>query len=195
MPASRIAALGLTLALAVGLAACGGDEGGDGGGSGDEGGGSSESVTAGAYAADVCGAIQDWVTGVQERTLALSDTFTSNDPQEGKDALATLMTDISAETGELVTAVEDSGVPEVDGGEEAADSLVSAFEQIQGILDDAAADIEDLPTDPQAFQQAAAELGPTLEQALSGVGSSIEKPDSEELRDAFENEETCSAIP
>jgi hypothetical protein len=192
MPASRTAALGLTLVLATGLAACGGDDGDDGGGGG---GGSSETVSAEAYAGDVCGAMQDWITGIQERTQSLTESFQSGDPQEGKDALSDLLSEMSSQTGELITAVEDAGVPDVDGGEEAADSLVTAFEDVQGILDDAQQDIEDLPTDPQAFQQGAAELGPTLQEALSSVGSSLEEPESEELKEAFENEESCSSIP
>lgn len=190
MPASRTAALGLTLVLATGLAACGGDDGGDGGG-----GGSTETVSAEAYAGDVCGAMQDWISGIQERTQSLTESFQSGDPQEGKDALSELLSEMSSQTGDLITAVEDAGVPDVDGGEEAADSLVTAFEEVQGILDDAQQDIEDLPTDPQAFQQGAAELGPTLQEALSGVGSSLEEPESQELKDAFENEESCSSIP
>ncbi|HYO61173.1 MAG TPA: hypothetical protein VEU29_04690 [Actinomycetota bacterium] len=191
MPASRIAAVGLAFLLAVGVAACGGDDGGEGGDSG----GSGEAVSAEAYAADVCGAMQDWVTGIQERTESLTESFQSGDPQEGKDLLSNLLSEMSAQTGDLVGAVEDAGVPDVDGGEEAADSLVTAFEEVQGILDDAQQDIEELPTDPQAFQQGAAQLGPTLQEALSSVGSSIEAPDSQELKDAFENEESCSAIP
>lgn len=189
MPASRTAAVGLTFLLAAGLAACGGDDGGDGGG------GSAESVSAEAYAADVCGAMKDWVTGVQERTQALTESFTSGDPEEGKQALSDLLAEMSSQTGDLVTAVEEAGVPDVEGGEEAADSLVAAFQDVQGILDDAQQDIEDLPSDPQGFSQGAAELGPTLQEALTSVGSSIEEPDSQELQDAFENEEACSSIP
>ncbi len=190
MPASRTAAFGLTLLLAAGLAACGGDDGGDGGG-----GGSGDTVSAEAYAADVCGAMKDWVTGVQERTQALTESFTSGDPEEGKQALSDLLGEMSSQTGDLVTAVEEAGVPDVDGGQEAADSLAAAFEDVQGILDDAQQDIEDLPTDPQGFSQGAAELGPTLQEALTSVGSSIEEPDSQELQDAFENEKACSSIP
>lgn len=192
MPATRIAALGLSLLLAGGLVACGGD---DEGGGDDGGGGSSETVSAETYAADVCGAMQDWVTGIQERTQSLTESFTSGDPQEGKDLLSDLLTQMSEQTGDLISAVEDAGIPDVDGGEEAADSLVTAFEEVQGILDDAEEDIADLPTDPQAFQQGAAELGPTLQQALSGVGESLEEPDSEDLKSAFEKEEACSSIP
>ena len=188
MPATRTAALGLTLLLAGGLAACGGDD--DGGG----GGGSSESVSASAYAADVCGAMQSWMQGIQDRTAELTENMQPGEEQ-GKDLLVDLMSDMSSQTGELVSAVEDAGVPDVENGEEAADQLVAAFEETQQILEQAKDDIEALPSDPQAFQQGAAQLGPTLQEALSNVGSSLEIDASQELTDAFESEEACSSIP
>ena len=192
MPASRTAALGLTLLLAGGLVACGGDDdGGDDGG----GGGSSETVSAEAYAADVCGAMQDWITGIQEKTQDLGSGITGNDAEAGKQLLVDLLSEMSSSTGELVTAVEQAGVPDVDGGEEAADSLVSAFEEVQEILEGAEADVEALSSDPQEFQQGAAELGPTIQEALTSVGTSLEEPESEELKEAFEKEETCNAVP
>ena len=193
MPASRIAALGLTLLLSAGLVACGGGDGGDeGGGDGD---GSSETVSAEAYAAEVCGAMQDWVAGVQSQMQGLSESFTSNDPEAGKQALSDLLGEMSSQTGDLAAAVDDAGVPDVDGGEEAADSLVTAFEDVQGLLEDAQQDVEDLPSDPQAFAQGASDLGTTLQEALSSVGGSIEEPDSPELQEAFEKEKSCSSIP
>lgn len=194
MPASRIAALGLTLLLAGGLVACGGDDE-DGGGGGDGGGGSSETVSAEAYAADVCGAMQDWITGIQERTQELGSGLSEGDAEAGKQFLVDLLSEMSSSTGELVSAVEDAGVPDVEGGEEAADSLVSAFEEVQEILEGAEADVEALSSDPQEFQQGAAELGPTIQQALTSVGESLEEPESDELKEAFENEETCNAVP
>ena len=193
MPASRTAALGLTLLLAGGLVACGGDDGG--GGDDEGGGGSSETVSAEAYAADVCGAMQDWITGIQEKTQDLGSGLSGNDAEAGKQLLVDLLSEMSSSTGELVTAVEQAGVPDVDGGEEAADSLVSAFEEVQEILEGAEADVEALSSDPQEFQQGAAELGPTIQQALTSVGESLEEPESEELKEAFEKEETCNAVP
>lgn len=191
MPGSRIAALGLTLLLAGGAVACGGDDEGGGG----DGGGSSETVSAEAYAADVCGAMQDWITGIQERTQDIGSGLAEGDAEAGKQVLVDLLSEMSSSTGDLVTAVEGAGVPDVDGGEEAADSLVSAFQEVQGILEDAEADVEALPTDPQGFQQGAAELGPTIQEALTSVGESLEEPESQELKDAFENEETCTSVP
>ena len=195
MPASRIAALGLTLLLSAGLVACGGDDGGDEGG-GDEGGGSGETVSAEAYAADVCGAVQEWVTGVQGKIQDLSGDLTSNDPEEGKQVLADLLGEMSADIGELASTVEDAGVPDVDGGEEASESIVSAFRDVQTVLEDTQEEFEALPSDPQAFQQGVADLGTTLQSALSGIGGSIEESDlSPELQKAFDSEESCNAVP
>lgn len=193
MPASRIAALGLTLLLAAGLAACGGDDGGDEGG-GDEGGASGETVSAEAYATDVCAAMQEWTSGVQSKIQGLSGDLTSNDPEEGKRVLADLLGEMSEGVGELASAVEAAGVPDVEGGEEASESIVSAFRDVQTVLEDTQQDFENLPSDPQAFQQGVADLGSTLQSALAGVGGSIEEPDSPELQEAFEKEESCASI-
>ena len=57
--------------------ACGGDDGGDG----DGGGGSSETVSASAYAADVCNAMQDWMQGIQDRTAALTENLQPGEEQ------------------------------------------------------------------------------------------------------------------
>lgn len=193
MPASRTAALGLTLLLAASLAACGGDDGGGEGG-GDEGGASGETVSAEAYATDVCAAMREWVTGVQSKIQGLSGDLTSNDPEEGKQVLAGLLGEMSAGVGELASAVEDAGVSDVEGGEEASESIVSAFRDVQTVLEDTQQDFENLPNDPQAFERGVADLGSALQSALSGVGGSIEEPDSPELLEAFEKEEACSSI-
>jgi hypothetical protein len=191
MPATRTAALGLTLLLAGGLAACGGDDGdgGDGGG-----GGSSDTVSASAYAADVCGAMQDWMQGIQDRMSELGSNVPDS-PEAGKDLLVDMMSEMTAQTGDLVSAVEDAGIPDVDGGEEAADALVQALQETRDILEQAKEDVEALPSDPQGFQQGAAQIGPTLQEGLSNVGSSLESAASQDLQDAFEQEESCSSIP
>ncbi|HEX2057477.1 MAG TPA: hypothetical protein VHI71_03830 [Actinomycetota bacterium] len=194
MPASRIAALGLTVLLAGGLAACGGDDEGGGGDDAGGNGGSSETVSASAYAADVCSAMQDWMQGIQDRTAEIAGNAQPG-ADEGKDLLVDMMSEMSAQTGELVSAVEDAGVPDVENGEEAADALVAALEETQDILEKTKEDIEDLPSDPQAFQEGAAQLGPTLQEALSKVGSSLEDLAAEDLTTAFDEEESCAEIP
>lgn len=189
MSRRKLVLVALGLLVTLGLAACGGDDGdsgGDGGGGG--------SASAAAYAAEVCGAMKDWVTTVQEKSSALGESAAAGDAEAGKDLLVTLLGDISAATGDLVAAVEDAGVPEVDNGEEIAANLADAFRQAQQILDDAQEDVEALPSDPQAFQQGAAEIGPTLQEAISSITESLEGSQSTELDQAFEEEEACQSV-
>lgn len=190
MPASKLAAVCLSLLLAGGLAACGGDE--DGGGDAAEGAGG-ETVSATRYAADVCGAMKEWVTTVQEKSTSMADSFQAGGPEEGKTMLTQLLADMSAATGDLVSAVEDAGIPDVEGGEAVAEDLKDAFTQARQILDDAQDDVRALPNDPAGFQQGAAQLGPTLQEAISGITESLEKPESQELEQAFDEEEACQS--
>jgi hypothetical protein len=194
MPATKIAAFAVSLLLAGSLAACGGDDGDDagGGGGGDS---SGETVSAESWAADVCGAMKSWVSGIQQKTTELTESFTSGSPEEGKEVLVGLFEEMSAQTGDLITAVEEAGVPDVEGGEEVSEDFVAAFTEAQDILDSAQGDIEALPSDPQGFQEGAAELGPRLQEAISSIGESISEPESQELRDAVEQEEACAAVP
>ena len=112
MPPRKLVVTALALLLMLGLAACGGDDG-DGEDSGD-GGASGEAVSAEAYAAEVCGAMKDWVDTVQEKSSELGSSAAAGDAEAGKELLSTLLSEISAATGDLVTAVEESGVPDVD---------------------------------------------------------------------------------
>lgn len=189
---TKFASVVLGVLLAGSLAACGGDDGDDGGGGG--GGGATETVSAEEYANSVCTAMTDWLAGIQELSASIGETQTAS-PEEGKQALVQLLADMSEETGRLVTAVEEAGAPDVEGGEAVADQLVSAFGQTREALEEAEAKVEGLPTDQQGFQQGVAELGPTLQDALSGITDSLSEPESEELRKAFEDEPACSEIP
>lgn len=195
MPASKIAAVACSLLLTAGLGACGGGDGGDGGDSGGGDGGSGETVAAGAFVSDVCTAVNDWISGIQERSAAIANSFQSGDPEESKGALSDLFGQMSAQTEELVTAVEKAGVPDVDDGEQIADDLSSVFSQTADLFAQTQEDIEALPTDPQGFQKGAAEIGPTLQEAITNITSSVSDTDNAELQEAFEKEESCSAAP
>jgi hypothetical protein len=189
MSVRKLTLVALGALLTLGLSACGGDDGD--GGNGSAGG---EGTSASAYAAEVCGAMKDWVSTVQEKSSALGESAAAGDAEEGKELLVTLLGDISDATGDLVGAVEDAGVPDVDNGEEISANLADAFRQAQQILDDAQEDVEALPSDPAAFQQGAAEIGPTLQEAISSITASLEGSQSDELDQAFEEEEACQTV-
>lgn len=193
MPRSKLAAIGTSLLLTLGLVACGGgdDEGGGDSGGGDD--AASETVSAGAWASDVCTAVGDWVTTIQEQSSTIATDFTSGSPEEGKEVMTTFISDAVAETDTMLEEVGAAGVPDVEGGEEYADELVAAFTEARDILADVQTQIDALPSDPQEFQKAASDIGPSVQEALGAVGQSISEPESQELKDAFENEEACSS--
>lgn len=193
MPRSKIAAVGMSLLVSLSLAACGGDDGGGDEPSGEEAGG--ETVAAGAWASDVCTAVSDWVSTIQEQSTSLATEFQSGSPEEGKEVLTGFIGDAVSETETLIEAVEGAGVPDVDGGEAFAEELSTAFTEARDILADVQTEIEDLPTDPQEFQKAASEIGPRVQEALGAVGESVAEPESQELKDAFQEEEACSSAP
>jgi hypothetical protein len=196
MHRSKLAAVGTSLLLTLSLAACGGGDdegGGDAGGSEDE--ASTETVSAGDWASGVCTAVGDWVTTIQEQSTAITTDFTSGSPEEGKEVFGSFISDAVAETETMIEEVEAAGVPDVEGGEEYAEELTAAFEEARDVLAGVQAQIDELPTDPQGFQEAAAGIGPSIQEALGAVGGSISEPESQELKDAFEEEEACASAP
>lgn len=172
----------LVAVLALFIAACGDDD--DGGG---------ESVAAGDYASDVCAAFFSWRDAIQEGQTELGSTLAPDaEPQEGKDALQGFLDNAVEASDQLIEDVDAAGTPDAENGEEAADVLQSAAEQAKDRLEDAQADVADLPTDsPQAFSEAAAQFGSDVQAALSATGEGLEDVDSPELDKAFDEEEAC----
>jgi hypothetical protein len=177
------AAMALVLSIAI-LAGCGDDDD------------TTDTVDAETYAGDVCSAIGGWLesilSGAQEATQLPPGTT----PQEGKDFLVGFIDDALAETTATRDALEQAGVPDVEGGEETADALVSTFEEAVAVFEDASAETEALPTDsPQAFDEAATELGTTTQESLSQAGSALQELEtSEELGTAAQDAPECQEL-
>ncbi|MGH2754245.1 MAG: hypothetical protein ACRDLB_07395 [Actinomycetota bacterium] len=171
------------VSAAVGMAfvagACGGGDGGSG-------------ADPNSYANDICTAVGDWVSAIQEGAASITE---SNDPASGVQALQSFLDNAVSDTENLISEVEAAGAPDVDGGEEFADDLRAAFEEARTVLEQARDDVADLPTDdPTAFGEAASELGASVQEALGAVGDELQEPEAEELGAAFEEEEACTSV-
>jgi hypothetical protein len=173
----------LIAVLALFVSACGDDD--------DDGGG--DSVAVGDYASDICTAFTDWTQAIQNRQTDLEEGLQPGaSPQEGKDALQGFLDDAVEASDQLVEDVEGAGVPDTENGEEAADALQAAAEGARAQLEEAQADVGDLPTDsPQAFSEAADEFGNEVRSALEGVGDGLQDIDTPELDKAIDDEEAC----
>jgi hypothetical protein len=184
------------LVFVVVLAACSSDA--------DEGGGAGETTTsaaaaptdADAYAETVCGALGDWMTSFEEGNASMQDSLGDEvDLENVKQALLDFLDDTIANIDELVTTVEDAGVPDVDNGQRVHDEIVSLLGQAQTAFEDARDTVDGLDaSDPEALGQGLQELGTSLQSAFDEVQNPLENTDSTELNEAFESNEACTAL-
>lgn len=173
MATRRLGLLAVVLALAttVALAGCGGDE---------------ESATE-QWAGEVCSQLSTWVTGVEEAVKPLTDNPLSLD----KTAVQMATEDVKGATDELVDSLADLGRPETASGAQAKSELDELGTQLQQQVDEveqaAEAGSLSLVTVTSALATASSAVESTFE--------SIQSLDSDgELRDGFENAESCDSF-
>jgi hypothetical protein len=174
----RQAGYGITLFLAVSLAACGGG-----------------AVSPRAYVKSVCEAVGDWQGQIQDRSTSLGQNLgTDATPEQGKGALAEFLDGVITDTQGMVDQVEEAGSPDIEDGEDQAKQLTDALTQVLEAFRAARTDVQTLPTDsPEAFQQGADEIGNTIQSAFTEAGSTFDQP-SPELDPIFEDEPACDQL-
>lgn len=169
------------VAIALLLAACGG------------GSSSPNAVPADEYATSVCGAMKDWLTTMQSEAEKMPTSFADTD--EAKTAVTDFFSAIVASTDTMATAIKDAGVPDVDGGEEAAAALNETFTNVKTLFTDAQTKIEGMSTDDQAaFGAALTEVGTSMSDASSQATSGLSSITNADLNEAFSTNETCTSL-
>jgi hypothetical protein len=179
-----IIALAVLVPLVTLFAGCGDDDEGE------------ETTDPQTYAGAVCMTIGDWVGAIRAGAQEAFQLPAGATPQEGKDFVTSFIGDALTETTSARDSLADAGAPDVDGGEEIADALVSAFDEAVAIFEQAADDAEAIPTDsPQAFEQGATELGGTIQTSLQESGAALNELDeSEDLSSAAREAPECQDL-
>ena len=183
---ARAKAVSVVLAAGLFLGACGGD--GDGGGGGDN---------AQAYASSVCTAFSTWVQDITQRNQELTQSLNpQSTPQEGKEQLQVFLDSVIQDTDKLISSVDAAGVPDAEGGQQAASQIKTATRTAKTSFENAREQVAQLPTDdPQAFQAGAQQVGSQIGSSLSGLGQELRnRSQSEEIRKAFEESPACSRL-
>jgi hypothetical protein len=175
--------------VAIALAGCGGNGNGDGNGDGG-------TVSAEAYAQNLCASMQ---TYIDEVTTLSTDFAAEIDPaatlDEQRNAVLSFLDDVLAATDRLITGVEDAGVPDIDNGEDVVVAIEETFAEARGILEDARAQVEAISVDdPQAFADQLNEIGTTIQTSLGEIGSSLAAIDAPELNAAVSDDPDCAAV-
>ncbi|HSI81284.1 MAG TPA: hypothetical protein VK919_11615 [Solirubrobacterales bacterium] len=174
-------------ALVIG---CGGDDGDDGGGG--------ETVSAEDYVNDVCSGMSELTTtitsGQEEFQQALQGSLDS--PEEGRDVLVSFLGDAADAAGEAHSAVEEAGVPDVDGGEEVADAITTAIGDMQGAFEQARGDAESMSTESAGeFASDAQEIATAVQASSQQIQESLQAVgENEELEAAAEDAEACQQL-
>lgn len=178
--------VGTVLVLAVATACEDGGTAGTGDGT----------VSAEEYVAAVCTEITGWVEEVQARSEQVGQDVVTETTLEGqRGVLAEFLDDVVALTDDHLAGMRDAGVPDVEDGEQIAETLVGVFADARVVLADAREGVDELSTDDAAaFQAGAVELGSGVATALEGIGSSVTGLDSPELVAAAEDEPACAAL-
>jgi len=180
----RVLVLGVVAATVMG--ACGGDDA-------DTAQEAPDTVAVDAYVSDICTALSTWVTDIQERASTITQGLDPGDAKAGKVRLQEFIGETVAGTDELIADVEAAGIPDTEGGEEAAQQIQSGLQNVRSILVEAQGQIDELPTNnAQAFGRGAQEIGTSLQEATGEAAASIDSANSEELTEAFGKNEQCS---
>jgi hypothetical protein len=159
-------------------------------------GGGSDAVSAREYLSGVCGAVGDWAGVIQEKGGELQNLATESSPEEVKTAIVNFMDEIVAETEDLITGVEDAGVPDVDNGAEIADSVTSGLQKVQTVFEDARDEIEGVSTaDQEEFAQGVQGAFTSLSESSTEVGQSLDELNTDELDRVAEDVDACQEIP
>lgn len=143
-----------------------------------------------AWAEQVCGVVEKG-----GKSLAQFPAVDPNDPVKTKQAMVDYLQAISDELGALGKGISAAGEPPVDGGATAVEAALGRIEALRGSLGKAKEKLAAVEaTDPVAFQQALAEIGPELEGLNTTEGPTTELKANPELKEAFTVAPTCRRV-
>ncbi|MDQ4095084.1 MAG: hypothetical protein M3174_02615 [Actinomycetota bacterium] len=148
------------------------------------------------YVSTLCTEMQNWLTRLQEGQAQVQESVQpGSSPQDGQQALAAFFDSAIAATDQLVTAVQNAGVPDVEGGEQISEELTSRFEEARAALESARAQVDQLPVDdPEAFRAAAEDLGASIQSQLEAIGQALSTLSQPELDQAASTDPTCTGL-
>jgi hypothetical protein len=175
----RSLAAACAIAIAAGLAACGGS--------------SSSGTSPAAYVKSICQAIGPFEKTVQQRSSALNLSNIKS-ASDGKKALQGFLNQVAADTDKAVTKLRAAGTPSVNNGKQVSAAIVGAFTQLKAALQKAATQAGNLPTSATAFQSAARSLGSSVQSSMSGIGGSLGNLKSPDLEAAAKKEPACTTL-
>jgi len=176
--------------LALGASSCGG--GGDTTYSG---------TSPEAWAAQVCGALNDWARGLQADSRVLAEQLRRSASIHSVKVKFVAFLDRAGKSADtMVARVHSAGAPAVKDGQALQRELEAGLRSARASFTRAQRKARALPDlDPQAFSSGVTSLGREVEQELTAAGQQFQelgdKYDDESLNEATSNEPACTNLP
>jgi hypothetical protein len=151
------------------------------------------------FARAICTSVTDWVTEIGELGTSYDEEVSATDDlDEKKDLTTTFIDDVLDSTNALIKEVGKAGTPDVPDGKAVVKAYRNGLGDAKDVLEEAAEEAEDLPTDDDAdFEAAREDLGTALEEGFTEAGDAIseaEEESDEDLQTAFEDEQACEEL-
>jgi len=185
----------VTVALAVGLTACGGGVSGTvttppastAGGS---------TLDADRYTSGVCQAMIAWVNDLQASSATIgTQVVGASSLDDAKQDFVTYIDEQVQRTDDLIATIDSLGAPDVEQGAEAQQALLDAFDQVKSVFERAKSDAEELPTtDPNSFLDGITQLTDHIDSGMSGIGDPFGNLSDSELEDTANANPDCRAL-
>ena len=149
------------------------------------------------YANDLCTALTGWTEELRERQTELQEgADTGGSPEADRDALQRFVDGAVAASDSLVDDVEAAGVPDIEDGEEVADAFQDAVEETRSELEDAQADVADIPTDSSdSYRAAVDDFVSESRSTLEGIDEQLQDVYAPELDMALDEASACQGSP
>ena len=155
--------------------------------------GEDESISVGDYANDLCTALIDWTETVRASEMELREgAQPDQSPADDKEALQQFVDGAAEASQKLVEDVDAAGTPDTENGEEAADAFRAAVEETSDELEDARAEVGELPTDSaDSYRTAVDEFVAGLRDTLDGIDDQLQDVEAPELERALDESSAC----
>ena len=148
------------------------------------------------YVTAVCGGVVDWLGEIQTLTQEFQRTSAAaTNIRQVKGAAVAYFGGLLGATDTLLSVLEDSGIPDVPRGEEAAQHIVDGLGEARTVMENARERIRDLATDdPQVFVARLREITSAMGRQMSSVGASMEEFQAPELDAAAADVPECEGV-
>jgi hypothetical protein len=155
---------------------------------------SAGTVGAGAYVAQVCSSLGTWLHDLDSRAEAFNAQMGAQTSRgQGTRNLESLVGQTITDTGGVIQALREAGVPDVEKGQAIAAAMIGAFKDAEGSLKQAQSRVRGLATsNAEEFEANAQQIARSVQGAPIALTAAMAALRSPELQKAAAQSTVCA---